>query len=74
MRIPLFFDLGEKLNGDSGTTNPLCGEPTDLDSIPKYIFRCEIYGRYVTIKKANIPAASPLIFLEVMINKEPTSK
>jgi hypothetical protein len=69
------FHLGKSLNDDGGKTNPLCGEPKNMNNIPKHTFRCEQYGRYVTVKKTIIPAIQyHLIFLEVLVNKEPTRK
>ncbi|CAB3990373.1 partial [Paramuricea clavata] len=64
--------VGKSLNDDGGRTNPLCGEPKNMNNIPKHTFRCERYGRYVTVKKTDIPVQYHLIFLEVLVNKEPT--
>jgi hypothetical protein len=69
-----FAILGERLNDDGGKTNPLCGEPKNMDNIPKHTFRCELYGKFVTVKKANPPVQYGLVLLEVMVNKEPTRK
>ena len=69
-----FAILGEYLNDDGGKTNPLCGEPKNMNNIPKHTFRCELYGRYVTVKKTYPPIEYPLILLEVVVNKEPTRK
>ena len=41
---------------------------------PKHIFRCEVYGQYVTIKKKTSTPLFHLSLLEVMVNKEPTRK
>ena len=45
-----------------------------MNSIPKHTFRCELYGKFVTVKKANPPVKHAFALLEVMVNKEPTSK
>ena len=64
--------VGGSLEND-GNSNPLCGEPADLDNLSRYVYRCELYGRYVNVKKTDIPAASLLVILEVLVNKEPTT-
>ncbi|CAB3997556.1 partial [Paramuricea clavata] len=64
--------VGERLNDDGGKTNPPCGEPKNMNNIPKHTFRCELYGKFVTVKKANPPVIYGLVLLEVMVNKEPT--
>ena len=64
--------IGDSLEND-GNSNPLCGEPADLDNLSRYVYRCELYGRYVNVKKTVIPA-SLLAIQEVLVNKEPTSK
>ena len=72
------FNLTESHAGGSleneGNSNPLCGEPANLDNLSRYVYRCELYGRYVNVKKTDIPAATLLVILEVLVNKEPTSK
>ncbi len=68
------FYLGESLNDDGGKTNPLCGEPKNMNNMFKHTFRCALYGRFVTVRKTNIPVQNCLVFLEVMVNKEPSSK
>lgn len=56
-----------------GNTNELCGEPVDLTN-EFHVFRCEIYGRYINIKKSNQPLLYPVSLAEVIVNAEPTSK
>ena len=57
-----------------GNTNELCGEPVDLSTVDFHVFRCEIYGQYINIKKSNQPALYPVSLAEVIVNAEPTSK
>ena len=62
------------MNDDGGKTNPLCGEPKNMNNMAKHTFRCALYGRFVTVKKTNIPVQYHLVFLEVMVNEEPSGK
>ena len=70
----LILHLGESTNDNGGITNPQCGEPQNMNSVPKHVFRCELYGKVVTVKKDNAKAANRLALLEVMVNKEPSRK
>ncbi|CAB3988800.1 Hypothetical predicted protein [Paramuricea clavata] len=64
--------VGNSLENE-GNSNPLCGEPKDLSDLPRHVYRCELYGRYVNVKKSNIPTVYILILQEVFVNKEPTT-
>ena len=57
-----------------GNTNERCGEPVNMDTVESHVFRCEIYGRYINLKKANKPVLHCLAISEIMVNTEPTSK
>jgi hypothetical protein len=57
-----------------GNTNELCGEPVDMTTIPTHVFRCELYGRYINVKKTNQPVPYLLAIAEFIVNAEPTSK
>lgn len=58
---------------NEGNSNPLCGEPKDLSNLPGHTYRCELYGRYVNVKKSAIPRVHILVVQEVLVNQEPTS-
>ncbi|CAB4012629.1 Hypothetical predicted protein [Paramuricea clavata] len=64
--------VGNSLENE-GNSNPLCGEPKDLSNLPSHVYRCELYGRYVNVKKSEIPTVYILSLQEVFVNKEPTT-
>lgn len=55
---------------NNGNSNPLCGEPKDLNNVPRYKYRCQLYGRYVNVKKSDIPVENVLALQEVIVNEE----
>ena len=42
--------------------------------IDTHVFRCEIYGQYINVKKTNRPVLYGLGIAEIIVNAEPTSK
>ena len=65
--------VGTSVTKNFGNTNELCGEPVDMNNKPSHVFRCEIYGRFINLKKTNTPVLYGLAIREIMINVEPTS-
>ena len=45
-----------------------------MDNKPSHVFRCEIYGQYINVRKTNKPVQFSLAVLEIIVNAEPTSK
>ena len=70
----LFTFTGESLNGNGGRTNPLCGATQNMNGVKRHTFRCELYGKYVTVKKTVIPSNKRVGILEVGVNREPAGK
>ncbi len=59
---------------NEGNSNPLCDEPKNLDNLPGDVYRCEVHGRYVNVKKSDTTSDSFITIQEVLVNQEPTSK
>ncbi len=68
------FLSGTSYKENSGNTNERCGEPVDMSAKPSHVFRCEIYGQHINLKKTNKPVLYTLAIHEIIVNVEPTSE